>query len=833
MSRHRPLIALAALSVGLLDLALLIASDRSSEAIVTGSLSLAIGWSFVGAGLVAWARRPTNPIGKLMCLTGFTWLLSALAASSLTAAYTVGLLFGAAALATSVHVILAFPDGRLASTVERAVVALAYVVAVPLQILALLVLDPATSRVDCSDCPPNALLISADDTMANAIIVVQNLAAVAITVSVIVILARRWRGATSAARRTLAPVLLASSLTLAFGMLLFLSALLWSDGEEVARILTYAALAAVPLAFLVGLLRIRLASFNVIRLNAELARNPAPGRLREALARALGDPSLKLAYWLPETKGYADVHGRPIEELADQPDQVVRIVERDGRRIGAIVHDASLRDQPELVDAVAAAAALALRNEQLQAELLARLDQLSTSEERLRALFDASPLAIVEVDLGGRVTFWNQAAERLYGWTSAEVSGEELSFVPDPAERDELRARLFEGEAISDIETKRLRKDGSLVDVALSAAPVSDRSGRVTRYMAVSADVSERKRAQDELQRERDFITAVLDTAASLVIVTDRQGRFVRFNNACERLTGYLANEVEGVRFWDLFIAPEEVEGVRAAVDRVWSGDFPSENENHWVLRDGSRRLIAWSNMALLGEDGEIEYMVSSGLDVTERKQAEAEVRASRARIVQAGDAERRRLERNLHDGAQQRLVALSLVMRMASAQIRTDPEGAEALLAASDEELSQALTELRELARGIHPAVLTDRGLVVALDALAGRATLPVKLEVAVEERLPAPIEAAAYYVVSEALANIAKYASASEAAIRVYCENGVAQVEVADDGVGGADAGRGSGLRGLADRVEALDGRLAVESPPGRGTRIRAEMPLRDRRR
>ena len=393
-----------------------------------------------------------------MCLTGFTWLLSALAASSLTGAYTVGLLFGAAALATSVHVILAFPDGRLASTVERAVVALAYVVAVPLQILALLVLDPATSRADCSDCPPNALLVGADDTMANAIIVVQNLAAVAITVSVIVILARRWRGATSAARRTLAPVLLASSVTLAFGMLLFLSALLWSDGEKVARILTYAALAAVPLAFLVGLLRIRLASFNVIRLNAELARNPAPGRLREALARALGDPSLKLAYWLPETKGYADVHGRPIDELAERPDQVVRIVERDGRRIGAIVHDASLRDQPELVDAVAAAAALALRNEQLQAELLARLDQLSTSEERLRALIDASPLAIVEVDLDGRVTFWNRAAERLYGWTSEEVSGQELSFVPDPAERDELRARLFEGEAISDIETKRLQE---------------------------------------------------------------------------------------------------------------------------------------------------------------------------------------------------------------------------------------------------------------------------------------------------------------------------------------------------------------------------------------
>ena len=302
--------------------------------------------------------------------------------------------------------------------------------------------------------------------MANAIIVVQNLAAVAITVSVMVILARRWRGATSAARRTLAPVLLASSLTLAFGMLLFLSALLWSDGEEVARILTYAALAAVPLAFLVGLLRIRLASFNVIRLLAELARNPAPGRLREALARALGDPSLKLAYWLPETKGYADLHGRPIESSP------ISRTRSSGSSSVTDVASARSCTTPhcETSPSWSTRSPRPRRSRCGTSSCKpswARLDQLSTSEERLRALFDASPLAIVEVDLGGRVTFWNQADKRLYGWTSAEVSGEELSFVPDPAERDELRARLFEGEAISDIETKRLRKDGSLVDVAL------------------------------------------------------------------------------------------------------------------------------------------------------------------------------------------------------------------------------------------------------------------------------------------------------------------------------------------------------------------------------
>jgi signal transduction histidine kinase len=195
---------------------------------------------------------------------------------------------------------------------------------------------------------------------------------------------------------------------------------------------------------------------------------------------------------------------------------------------------------------------------------------------------------------------------------------------------------------------------------------------------------------------------------------------------------------------------------------------------------------------------------------------------------VEAGDAERRRLERNLHDGAQQRLVALSLALRMVQAQVRANPEAAEELLTASAEELSAALDELRELARGIHPAVLTDRGLSAAIEALAGRAPTAVDVQIGLADRLPAPIEAAAYYVVSEALANVAKYASARSVTISVERRNGVALVEVIDDGVGGADPTLGSGLRGLADRVAALDGRLDVESAAGRGTTVRAEIPV-----
>jgi signal transduction histidine kinase len=204
------------------------------------------------------------------------------------------------------------------------------------------------------------------------------------------------------------------------------------------------------------------------------------------------------------------------------------------------------------------------------------------------------------------------------------------------------------------------------------------------------------------------------------------------------------------------------------------------------------------------------------------------ETRASRARIVAAADAERQRIERNLHDGAQQRLVSLSLALRLAQARLRDDPDGAEQILSGAGEELTQALAELRELARGIHPAVLTDRGLPAALEALAARAPLPVELSTSLEEPLPQPVEAAAYYVVSEALANVAKYAEASAVQVRAERQNGRVLVEVADDGIGGADPAAGSGLRGLADRVEALDGHLEVESVAGSGTRVRAVIPL-----
>ena len=203
------------------------------------------------------------------------------------------------------------------------------------------------------------------------------------------------------------------------------------------------------------------------------------------------------------------------------------------------------------------------------------------------------------------------------------------------------------------------------------------------------------------------------------------------------------------------------------------------------------------------------------------------ELKASRARIVESADAARRRIERDLHDGAQQQLVALALALRLARARVDDDPEQAGELLDAAMRDLDAALKELRELARGIHPAVLSDRGLGSALQALAGRIPIPVEIGATPEERLPEPVEAAAYFVVAEAITNVARYAGATHARVEVEREDDRVVVRVADDGVGGADPRKGSGLSGLADRVAALDGRLEVVSPPGRGTTVEAVIP------
>jgi signal transduction histidine kinase len=549
---------------------LILTSDVSDSPGLAAALTLVVGLSWSVIGVMQWLRRPSNRLGPLMLFFAFAWFAGRLTYTDPPLTYTIGLFLGALFFAVLGHILLAFPSGRLEGRLARGLVAAGYfdtIVVIGASVL--------FQQGDPGD-PRNLALVDANATVADALKNSARVTGVVLFMIVLAVLAHRWREATPRWRRafaiafwTGAAAALASAISIIghgpYGQLNFV------DG------VAYLVIAAVPLALTLDLLRGTLARGAVVDLVVELGDRRAPGKLRDALARALHDSTLSLAYWLPEQRRYVDVDGAPVELPGDGCQRVATIVEREGSPVAALVHDATLRDEPDLVDAVGAAAGLALENERLQADLRARLTELQ----------------------------------------------------------------------------------------------------------------------------------------------------------------------------------------------------------------------------------------------------------ASRARIVEATDAERRRLERNLHDGTQQRLVSVSLALGLAESKLASDPEGVRRTLGEAKQGLATALQELRELSQGIHPGVLTERGLEPALRELVYLAPFPIDLTVRAENRLPSPVEAAAYYVVAEALANVAKYASPNVVLVTIERRNGTAIVEVADDGRGGADPTLGSGLRGLSERVEAMGGTLSIESPVGHGTRLRAEFP------
>jgi signal transduction histidine kinase len=552
-------------------IAMLVSSGGIAESpTLTALVGLAVGLSWSLIGLEQWRRSPARRVGPLMVFLGFAWYASLLVYSSVSLLYTVGLLMRPLFIAVLGHLLLAFPSGRLESRLPRAIAILAYLDTTVVVAASAIFREPDSGEVR------NLALVEPNAALSNPLLNAARGIGIALLLTTLVLLTRRWRAATRPWRRAVAPVLWWAAAAAAAGALRLLNDGLGRPvaGVELAFFLV---LATVPWAFALGLLRSRLARGAVAGLVVELGQSRTPGRLRSALARALHDPGLALAYWLPQQHRFVDLEGRPIELPRDGDSRVATIVEREGRPVAALVHDGSLRDDPDLVEAVSAAAGLALENERLHAELRAHLDEL----------------------------------------------------------------------------------------------------------------------------------------------------------------------------------------------------------------------------------------------------------RASRVRIVDAADAERRRLERDLHDGTQQRLVSVSMALGLLESKLESDRQDARRIVDDTRKTLATALQELRELSQGIHPAILTERGLGAALRELAYGAPVPIELAVPLEERLPQPVEAAAYYVVAEALTNVAKYASATAVSVNVESCNGRAVVEISDDGVGGADPARGSGLRGLADRVEALGGLLDLESRPGRGTRVRAEIP------
>jgi signal transduction histidine kinase len=541
----------------------------SADVTVVDVVNRSVGGSFVFSGLIAWQLRRDSRVGPLMTLTGFVFLSEAvLSGVDSSVAYTLSQWAGNWWTPLFAALVLSFPSGRLSSRIDWAIVGAFTFGAVVLQLVWLFFLPFPPGK-------ENVFLISADPDLANVIDRFEASFNATVGLALAVIAISRWLRAAPPLRRLLLPTLAGGVTALILVVTIYYDVITGEfirSSQQIFAVL----LVSVPLAFLLGMLRQQLARAGMADLVVALQRAPESHRLSDALAKALGDPSLVLAYWLPRFDAYVDAEGTPVALPQEGSGRGTTFVDNDGHHIAALVHDSALAHQPELLEVVCAAANVALERERLQAELEARV----------------------------------------------------------------------------------------------------------------------------------------------------------------------------------------------------------------------------------------------------------VELQASRERIVSAGDAERRRLERDLHDGAQQRLVAIALQLSLLKGRIQSDPATAEQLATSAGDELALSLAELRELARGIHPAVL-EHGLAAALDSLAARASVPTKVLFEASERLPEPVELAAYFVASEALANVAKYAHATTVSMRVWRTAAIASIEIADDGIGGADDTGGSGLRGLADRVEALEGHLRVSSPVGAGTVVTAELP------
>ncbi len=496
------------------------------------------------------------------------------------------------------------------------------------------------------------------------------------------------------------------------------------------------------------------------------------------------------------------------------------------------------------------------------------------SEARKTAILNAAFDCIVTMDGDGNIVEVNAATETTFGYRAEQMVGRELAelMIPPGRLREDHRRGLrhYMDTGASRIvghpvELTAMRADGTTFPVEL-AVTRPDLPGPAL-FCGYLRDVTERRRAELALQGMAEEQAALRRVATAVATEVEPERLFAliaeEVGRALDaRIGNILRYEGDGTALvmggWSVGAEPIPV-GTSIILDgntiasTIWRTRRPARYDS---LEGRTGSLVAtlrstgikaavgapvfvagelWGAVIISSDDTpfppEAEFRVGDFADLAAQAIANAHARdelaASRMRIVEASDAERRRLERNLHDGAQQRLVATSLTVRMAARRAADDP-ALRAILDSAGDELLLALEELRELARGLHPAVLSDHGLCAAVEAVAERAPLPVTVDVPLDERLPETVEAAAYFVVCEALTNVAKYARASEARVRVERNDGHALVEVVDDGVGGADERVGSGLRGLADRVEALGGRLVVTSPVGEGTAVRAQLPV-----
>ena len=381
---RRAQIGLAVVSfvIGIGVLLVVINSEHNTHRGAYAALALGIGWGFTGTGLYVWGRRPRSNIGPLMTAVGFSGFLKALTFSNDRVVFTIGSLGEVLIYGLLVHLLLSFPSGQLESRLDRFLVAIAYLNTTVVQLAAFLFADP---KEGCANCPANLLLI--DQSQAAAVFgAAQVDIAVALLGAVVAVLYRRWRGSTPSQRRAFAPVIGVGSLTFVLLMtgLIVEQADLSSKIADGLTIALFGSIACLPFAFLVGMLRSRFSQAEAVSsLVGRLGGGGGRGGLRDALADALGDPTLELAYWVPDQDAYVDAEGRPMQVDPATAGKIATTVEHEGRRVAAIVHDADLADEREHVQAVGAAAALTLENERLDAELRAHVDELRASRARI------------------------------------------------------------------------------------------------------------------------------------------------------------------------------------------------------------------------------------------------------------------------------------------------------------------------------------------------------------------------------------------------------------------------------------------------------------------
>ena len=506
-------------------------------------------------------------------------------------------------------------------------------------------------------------------------------------------------------------------------------------------------------------------------------------------------------------------------------------------------------------------------------------------ESFARILTETTQSLVCVFDREGRILLFNGACERATGYRRDEVLGHDARELVIPPEERDAFAEFLSYVAKTGTPSPQVghwrTKDGRLRLIAWSNHPMTGDDGELLALVTTGIDLTDRAPAHQDpeaaLTPEEKLAEVgrlaseqrALRRIATLVASEVRPERvFTAVSEGCARVLEVNASAVfryesdgttaivgrhnrDGI---DVFRVGERlaVDG-DSAIGRVLTTGAPARIDD-WggqagtiadaMLRTGYRSTAAapivvggalWGALAIASQDPlppDSENRLSAFCELASLAVASAQARsdliASRERLVKAGDEQRRRLERNLHDGAQQHLVSVALKLRVARARLGAEPDVTGELLEDAARELDTGLAELRELARGLHPAILGDLGLSRALEALATRLGVPVDIDAPIEEPLPEHIEATAYYIVAEALTNVTKHAEASRARVTVRRDGDLLRCEVSDDGRGGADASSGTGILGLRDRAEAVGGTLTMNSPPGRGTVVAAALPL-----